>query len=413
MNSKERHELRYQRRKAAREAKRREKLDPYDNFENVASISSLIKANFESRRGVLWKASVARYNMHFYRNAVLSHDALMASVSVHSGFYVFDIVERGKPRHIHSLHYSERVVRRSLCTNALVPILSHNLIYDNGASLEGKGITFSIARTAAMLHRYYRHTGSNDGYVLVIDFRKYFDNIRHDKLKEIVDRYVLDPQLNALVKSNIDTANYDKTPDEQGKGLYIGPEDSQILAIAYPNSIDHKIKDQWGLKDYNRYMDDSLILYPDKETLFKIRDALFMEYEKMGIIPNPKKIQIIKLSRGFTFLKTKFFLTDTGKVIMKPAHDSIVRERRKLKKFKKFHDNGEMTLKQIEQSYMSWRGFILQKNAYNSVCSMDALFYSLFGTRPWRNVKKKRRKSKNGRKNNSNSRRNQRPKVAA
>lgn len=133
----------------------------------------------------------------------------------------------------------------------------------------------------------------------------------------------------------------------------------------------------------------------------------------MGIIPNPKKTQIIKLSRGFTFLKTKFFLTDTGKVIMKPAHDSIVRERRKLKKFKKFHDNGEMTLKQIEQSYMSWRGFILQKNAYNSVCSMDALFYSLFGTRPWRNVKKKRRKSKNGRKNNSNSRRNQRPKVAA
>lgn len=142
MNSKERHELRYQRRKAAREAKRREKLDPYDNFENVASISSLITANFESRRGVLWKASVARYNMHFYRNTVLSHDALMASVSVHSGFYVFDIVERGKPRHIHSLHYSERVVRRSLCTNALVPILSHNLIYDNGASLEGKVLLF-------------------------------------------------------------------------------------------------------------------------------------------------------------------------------------------------------------------------------------------------------------------------------
>jgi hypothetical protein len=89
---------------------------------------------------------------------------------------------------------------------------------------------------------------------------------------------------------------------------------------------------------------------------------------------------------------------------MKPAHDSIVRERRKLKKFKRFHDSGEMTLKQIEQSYMSWRGFILQKNAYLSVHSMDELFYSLFGTRPWRNIKKKRRKSKHGRrKSNKNS----------
>jgi hypothetical protein len=404
MNSKERHELRYQRRKAAREARRRVRLDPYDNFTNVASISSLITANFESRRSVLWKASAARYNMHFYRNAVLSHNALMENVSIHRGFYVFDIMERGKPRHIHSLHYSERVIRRSLCTNALVPILSHNLIYDNGASLEGKGITFSINRTAAMLHRYYRTYGSNDGYVLVIDFRKYFDNIRHDKLKEIVDRYVLNSQLNTLVKSIIDTANYDKTPDEQGKGLYIGPEDSQILAIAYPNSIDHKIKDQWSVRYFNRYMDDSIIVHPSKDAVVQFRDALFVEYEKMGIIPNPKKTQIVKLSRGFTFLKTKFFLTDTGKVIMKPAHDSIVRERRKLKKFKRFHDSGEMTLKQIEQSYMSWRGFILQKNAYLSVHSMDELFYSLFGTRPWRNIKKKRRKSKHGRrKSNKNS----------
>lgn len=196
--------------------------------------------------------------------------------------------------------------------------------------------------------------------------------------------------------------------------MYIGPEDSQIYAVAYPNKIDHLIKDQWRIRPYNRYMDDSYIIHESKEALIQIRDALFAEYRKMGIIPNEKKTQIVKLSRGFTFLKTKYFLTDTGKVIRKSDHDSIVRERRKLKKLKRFYDNGEMTIPQIEQSYMSWRGYILQKDAYDSVKSMDALFFDLFHTKPWKNKKNKsKRRVQNGRKKTVYSGRNQRPEVIA
>ena len=401
MNSIERHEARYQRRKAKREARRRTLLNKYDNFDRVSNIASLMKANFESRRGVLWKASVARYNMHFFKNSVCANRKLTQSQDMHSGFYSFNIIERGKPRSIHSLHFSERVIRRSFCTNALVLILSHNLIYDNGASIKGKGITFAINRTATQLHQYFRRIGSNDGYILVIDFKKYFDNILHKPLMQIVNRYIHDPQLRILSAQNIASTNSDKSLENQGKGLYIGPEDSQIYAVAYPNSIDHKIKDQWRIKEFNRYMDDSYILCPDKKKLIQIRDALFMEYKKLGIIPNPKKTQIIKLSHGFTFLKTKFFLTDTGRVIMKPAHDSIVRQRRKLKKFNRFYQQHVMTLQQIEQSYMSWRGYILQKDSYRSIKNMDKLFYSLFGTMPWKNTKKKRRNRELWNKNNS------------
>lgn len=67
MNSEERHQARYERRKAQRERVRREKLAEFDNFERIADVNSLIRANFDSRRGVMWKASVARYNMHFYK----------------------------------------------------------------------------------------------------------------------------------------------------------------------------------------------------------------------------------------------------------------------------------------------------------------------------------------------------------
>lgn len=397
MNSVERHQARYERRRAAREAAQNEKLAEHNDFAQVADINSLIQANFDSRRGVMWKASVARYNMHFYKNAVKAHYDLLAGKDIHSGYYAFGIIERGKKRSIHSLHYSERVIRRSACVNALVPILSNNLIYDNGASLKNKGVAFAADRCETHLHEYFRKTGSNQGYILIIDFKKYFDNIQHEPLFEIIDKYITDPQLNALTKRFISSADLQKPPEERGKGLYIGPEDSQIYAVAYPNRIDHLIKDQWGLEFYNRYMDDSYIIMESKEELLRYKELLFAEYRKIGIIPNEKKTQIVKLTRGFTFLKTKYFLTESGKVIRKADHDSIVRERRKLKKLKRFYDEGEMSLNKIEQSYMSWRGYILQKDAYRSVQSMDGLFYSLFGTKPWKNIKKKssrRRKRK-------------------
>ena len=77
---------------------------------------------------------------------------------------------------------------------------------------------------------------------------------------------------------------------------------------------------------------------------------------------------------------------------MKPDHNAIVRERRKLKKLKKFYDSEILTLQQICQQYMSWRGAILKKDAFRSVKNMDKLFYSLYHVRPWRYKKDKKRR---------------------
>ena len=390
MNSQERHEARYQRRKAARAAKRREKLKEYDDFDRLSSVPALLHANWDSRKGVMFKASVARYNMNFYKNATRQSRELRTGKDLRQAFYTFDIRERGKLRHIHSLHYSERVIRRSACVNAFVPVLANGLIYDNGASLKGKGVSFANDRCVAHLHKFFRETGSNDGYILIIDFRGYFDHILHDPLKEMIDKAFEDKRIVSLSHGFIDATNADKPPEQYGQGLYIGPEDSQIYAVAYPNRIDHKIKDELRQRYYARYMDDSYIIHHDKAVLQQILKILLAEYEKYGIIPNPKKTQIVKLNRGFTFLKTRYYLTPSGKVIRKADHDCVVRERRKIKKLHRLYARGVVTLEQIIQSYMSWRGSILRRNAYRSVRSMDALFYKLYGVRPWRNIKKKR-----------------------
>lgn len=383
MTSLERHEARYQRRKAKREAKRREYAQKYDDFQRLSSTSAIIGAHWASRKGVLWKASVARYDMRFFRNARRSRRESRNGKDTRQGFFHFQIVERGKPRDVHSLHYAERVIRRSVCTNAMVPILSHNLIYDNGASLKDKGVSFHIERCEKHLHQFWREQGNNDGYVLIIDFRKFFDNIEHGTVLRMYDNYFKDQRLNAMCRAFVEATG--------DKGLFIGPEDSQITAVAFPNHIDHLIKDKWGLKYYGRYMDDSYIILRDKEELAKYRDLLFAEFAKVGIIPNPKKTQIVKLRRGFTFLKTQFFLTDSGRVIEKPCRDSIIRERRKLKAFRRFLNAGEMALDKVACSYMSWRGSVKGKDSHLSIQTMDTLYFALFAAKPWIKKKKHRK----------------------
>lgn len=388
MTSAERHERRYQRRKWRRERKTRGIIDGYDDFNRAACASSLIKAHFDSRRGVMWKYAPALYDRRLIRNAQRSAGRLQAGQDTRQGFHHFPVIERGKERDVHSLHYTERVVRRSFCINCLVPLLSHNLIHDNGACLEGKGGSFTEDRLTHHLHDYYKTYGDNEGYVITVDFSKYFSNIDHSKLFGLVfDRYIRDLRLNRTAKAFVQAG--DRESGTPGRGLFIGPEDSQIFAVSYPNGIDHTIKDAWGVRWYGRYNDDSYIIVRDKATARQILSRLLELYDAYGIIPNRRKTQLHKLSRGFTFMKIKWALQPTGRVVRRISRDGTTRERRKLKRFRRFLAAGEMSLHDVCQSYMSWRGHSRRhRDSGRTIYEMDRLFYSLFGAKPW---KRKRR----------------------
>lgn len=100
--------------------------------------------------------------------------------------------------------------------------------------------------------------------------------------------------------------------------------------------------------------------------------------DEYGIFINHKKTQIVKLTKTFTFLKTRYNLTDTGKVIKRINKDSVTRERRKLKKFRKMLNEGKITYPEIEEAYRSWRGNLRYYSAYNVMKNMDKLFNKLF-----------------------------------
>lgn len=390
MTSEERRAGRAQRRREAREAHRRERLSEFDSLERVADYNSLYQAYKDARKGVGWKASVQRYRSELSKNLCKTHNALINGEDVRKGFIAFDLVERGKLRHIQSVHFSERVPQKSLSQNALMPVLSNSLIYDNGASRKGMGISHAINRITLHLQEHYAKHG-NEGYILQIDLKDYFASIPHDKMKELIRQKFTDPKLIHLIEQFIDAfaeakmkemEQFKEVAMEYGekyaKGLGLGSEVCQMCAVSYPDKVDHYVKEVEGIRPYARYMDDSYIIHIDKEYLKEVLERIREIYGSLGIRLNDKKTKIVKLSHGFTFLKTHFLLTDTGKVVKRICRESVTRERRKLKKFAKLNAEGHMSYEQIRAAYQSWRGFAEKKDAYHTIRRMDALFNRLF-----------------------------------
>ena len=274
--------------------------------------------------------------------------------------------------------------------------------------MEGKGIHFARKRLSTHLHKFYRKNKSNEGYVLLIDFSKFFDNIVHDGLIEEMRKKIGDKETMSFVEKLIDTFRVDvsyMTDDEYAncmntlynalehakmdkskltgekfmkKSVGIGSQISQISGVYYPTRIDNYCKIVRSMKYYGRYMDDIYIIHEDKEYLKGLLNDIHGICDELGLFINPKKTQRVKLSHGFTFLKIKYTLTETGKVIERISKDSVLRERRKLKKLRKFLDEGKVSFEDVRNSYASWRGGVSHYDSYTILQNMDKLFDELF-----------------------------------
>lgn len=369
MTSEERHELRYQRRKAARELKKQNKSEAMD-FKKVFTTGHLYDAYRKCTRGVRWKSSTQKYidnaTLHIHRTKKRLLDGTFRS----DGFYEFDLYERGKHRHIKSVTMQERVVQRCLCDYSLVPLMSDTFIYDNGASLKNKGYHFAIRRMVRHLQKHYRKHGT-EGYILLFDFSKFFDNVSHKVVEWMLRKKYQDKWLLGLI------LHFVRSFGDVGMGL--GSQISQTLAVASASPLDHHIKEKQSIEGYSRYMDDGYLIHHDKKYLQKCLEEIKLICEKLEININLKKTQIVKLSHGFTWLKCRFYLLPSGKVVRKIYKRSITKMRLKLKTFKRLYDTGEMSLNQIRDGVQSWLAYALNFNACGTVKNMIMLIRDLFG----------------------------------
>ena len=308
------------------------------------------------------------------------------------GVYNIFLIQEPKYRIIMSQNIYDKLINHVVATKFLLPVLDRCLIETNIATRLNKGTHFGIK----LIKKYLNNLKGETIYALKYDISKYFYNIDHDILMDLLSKKFKDKRVLDILSKIIDSTDKDyvnRTIEklknmeierikglcisekekkikikeieqiplyEKGKGLPIGNMTSQILAIFYLNEFDHFIKEKLGCKYYIRYMDDGVILSNDKEYLKYCLNKIKKIVKKYKLSLN-KKTKIINVSKeGLDFLGFRFYIIN-NKVILKVRKLTKKNFKRKMKLI---HDE-KIPLESGLRIISSYRGHLKWGNCYN------------------------------------------------
>lgn len=336
--------------------------------EEIIGYEALWASMMKCKSGVIWKDSVAK----FFLNGVSEIRKL--STELQRGTYQerphrFFTVTSPKERRIMSISFRDRVYQRSLNDNAIYPEMIRHFIHDNGACQRGKGTDFARNRMRCHLQRYWRKHGL-EGWILKMDVKGYYPNMRHQVAKDTFRKHLPENVYRRAEKI------LDSFPGEVG--FFPGSQIIQIAGISVLDGVDHYVKERLQMKHYIRYMDDMIILDPDRKHMEEIREIVAGKLGEIGFTLHQEKTRIIPLRDGVMFLGFRFRLTETGKVILTVDSSRVAAERRKLRRMANLVRAGKMTREKVDQCYRSWKAHAEIGNSWKLIQRMDQYYQSLW-----------------------------------
>lgn len=341
-----------------------------DNFdiEKVIGYDALYEAMLKCRRGTSWKTSVSSFDLNAERKIYELSEELHNETYKPSTPSRFTITSP-KRRSICSISFRDRVFQRSLNDNAVYPIMTKSFIYANFACQKNKGTDKAREYLIKCLQSHY-HKYGNEGYILQVDIKGYYPNMRHDIVenlfKEKLPPNVYDFVIQILHSQYTDDIGYDA-----------GSQLIQIAGISVLDKMDHMIKEQLHIKGYLRYMDDFLLIHHDLNYLNNCLNVIQEYLSSIGFEINVNKTKIHKLSDEIEFLGFIFSLTETGKVVMNITSENIRRARVHLYRLVRLYKKGMVSYDTVLQSYLSWRAHVSKGDTYHVINRMDEYFNEL------------------------------------
>ena len=151
--------------------------------EIICDANNLYKAYLASIKGSKWKESTQKFMLTYLKSIFVIQDQLRLRTFQNGKTEEFLLSERGRIRSITSIQFSGRVVRHVLCDDVILPEVKKKIIYDNGASIKGRGISHQRKRFEVHLRKYYKEYG-NEGWIAFGYFSKFYDNIIHKIAKD-------------------------------------------------------------------------------------------------------------------------------------------------------------------------------------------------------------------------------------
>ena len=265
-------------------------------FADVISIDNLLQSWKEFLRGKRSRKDVQIFALDLMDNILCLHQDLAGFSYCHDLYQAFNISDP-KPRSIHKATVRDRLLHHAIY-RILYPFFDQVFIADSFSCCLNKGTHKALNRFKSFAYQ----VGQNNTrtvWVLKCDIKKFFANINHRILKNILSEYIPDKDVLWLLDRVIDSFN----SGNPGVGLPLGNLTSQLLVNIYMNKFDQLVKHKLKIKHYIRYADDFVILSEDKDWLLHILPKLadFLQ-EALKLQLHPNKVFIKTLASGVDWL---------------------------------------------------------------------------------------------------------------
>lgn len=272
----------------------------------------------------------------------------------YQAFFVYD----PKRRHIHKAIVLDRVLNQAVF-RILYQIFDKHFIFHSYSSRLKKG-THKASKKLFIALRKGSKNWKQPVFVLKCDIRKFFDNIDHIILFELVKKKVLDADALWLIDKIL--KSFEKSPNA---GLPLGNVTSQLFANVYLDELDQFIKHKLKIKHYFRYADDFVLISENESLLllYKQEIEIFLK-QNLRLELHPDKVFIRKLKQGIDFVG--YVVLPNATVLRTKTKKRIFKKLKKAQRELALGKINEESFQQIKASYMG-----VLKHCKNNKIKMD------------------------------------------
>jgi len=312
-------------------------------YENICDIDNIKTAMLESSKGKRGQKRVKKVldNMDFYAKKI---QRMLQSKTYKPSSYDIKVIQDGANKKTRTIfkpkYYPDQIIHWSLMLQ-LEPIVMKGMYEYTCGSVPGRGTSFGQKTLRKWLDRDIKNTK----YCLKLDISKFYPSVKNELMKRAFRRKIKDRDCLWLIDTIIDS----------NPGLPIGNYTSQWFSNFFLQGLDHFIKEKLRVKYYLRYVDDLVMLGPNKKKLHAARKEIDSFLTKLGLRLKGNW-QVFKVNcRDIDFLGFRFY-----------RHKTILRKRNALRirrRFKKISKKSHLNYKDA-CAVISYWGWIKRSNSF-------------------------------------------------
>ena len=369
-------------------------------YKDICKIENIIKMTDKVCSKVRNKKKVDKFESYKVEHIINIYNRLNNKDFRFDKYNIFMITDP-KARIVMAEEIEDKIINHLVADYILVKVFENKYGNCMCATRVGKGTLYGVKLLKKYLNLMKRKY--DNFYILKIDISKYFYNIDHDILKEILSKKIKDKDALNILYSIIDSTNFayvnleisklkkmrinylkmsnlnnknklinevDVIPlYEYGKGVALGNQTSQAFGLIYLYEIIHYIKEKLHIKYIINYMDDFVIIHHNKNYLKYCLEKIRNKFSEYKLKLNPKKTRIDSIKKGVEFLGYNFYIKDE-KIILKLKNNTKNKFKKKVKNVKSLY----------RYNYINEREYSLMTNSYNGTLkwgNCNNLYYKI------------------------------------